>query len=94
MVKAVHHSTSLVRRFHDKLPAFYGHTDGSGGICRVCAPQECVEAWRALGRPEVGAQFTESVLGGCGHNGHLEARAAPWGMACEVVSETGGLIRG
>ena len=33
--------------------------------------QECVSTWRALASPS--ATFTESVLGGCGHNAHLEA---------------------
>lgn len=70
---------------------FMGHTDGSGGSGKVSrVAQECVQAWRALGRPD-GAKFTESVLGGCGHNGHLEARVA---AACEVVGLAGGLIHG
>jgi len=33
--------------------------------------EECVSTWRALASPSV--TFTESVLGGCGHNAHLEA---------------------
>lgn len=34
--------------------------------------EECVAAWRALAQPD-GTGFTEDVLGGCGHNAHLEA---------------------
>ena len=34
--------------------------------------QECVASWHALARLD-GTGFSEGVLGGCGHNAHLEA---------------------